>query len=117
MGAVAVKPTGCTAAAGSSGAAIWGSGKPLRSFTQSGFNVATTNSNATATVTAWEKMSQVLRMEKRSMAARGAIETYLNDLLAVGRFRDYGPNGLQVEGKAQIVKLVSGVVPSSVPSW
>jgi dinuclear metal center YbgI/SA1388 family protein len=57
-------------------------------------------------------MSQVLRMEKRSMAARGAIETYLNDLLAVGRFRDYGPNGLQVEGKAQIVKLVSGVTAS-----
>ncbi len=46
------------------------------------------------------------------MAARGAIETYLNDLLAVGRFRDYGPNGLQVEGKAQIVKLVSGVTAS-----
>jgi dinuclear metal center YbgI/SA1388 family protein len=84
----------------------------LRSLTQSGFSVATTNSTATATVTAWEKMSQVLRMEKRSMAARGAIETYLNDLLAVGRFRDYGPNGLQVEGKAQIVKLVSGVTAS-----
>ncbi|MBQ0957376.1 Nif3-like dinuclear metal center hexameric protein [Ideonella sp. 4Y11] len=34
---------------------------------------------------------------------------HLHELLQVARFKDYGPNGLQVEGKDQIVKIVSGV--------
>lgn len=46
------------------------------------------------------------------MAARGEIEAYLNTLLDVGRFRDYGPNGLQVEGKPEVRKIVSGVTAS-----
>ncbi|TMH02910.1 MAG: Nif3-like dinuclear metal center hexameric protein, partial [Betaproteobacteria bacterium] len=46
------------------------------------------------------------------MARRGDIETYLNTLLAADRFRDYGPNGLQVEGKPEVRKLVSGVTAS-----
>jgi len=46
------------------------------------------------------------------MASRSAIETYLNELLDVNRFRDYGPNGLQVEGKPTIRVLVSGVTAS-----
>jgi len=46
------------------------------------------------------------------MAARIEIESYLNTLLDVGRFRDYGPNGLQVEGKPEVRKLVSGVTAS-----
>ena len=46
------------------------------------------------------------------MATRGEIEAYLNTLLDVGRFRDYGPNGLQVEGKAEVHKIVSGVTAS-----
>jgi dinuclear metal center YbgI/SA1388 family protein len=33
-------------------------------------------------------------------------------LLQPARFKDYGPNGLQVEGKAQIQKIVSGVTAS-----
>ena len=33
-------------------------------------------------------------------------------LLQPERFTDYGPNGLQVEGKAQIRKIVSGVTAS-----
>ena len=45
-------------------------------------------------------------------ASRSAIESYLNRLLDVGRFRDYGPNGLQVEGCATITRLVSGVTAS-----
>ena len=45
-------------------------------------------------------------------ASRSAIETYLNNLLDVGRFRDYGPNGLQVEGRPTIARLVSGVTAS-----
>jgi dinuclear metal center YbgI/SA1388 family protein len=45
-------------------------------------------------------------------ASRSAIETYLNRLLDVGRFQDYGPNGLQVEGREAITRLVSGVTAS-----
>ena len=35
-----------------------------------------------------------------------------DDLLEPWRFKDYGPNGLQVEGKPQIRKLVTGVTAS-----
>ncbi|MCW7537193.1 Nif3-like dinuclear metal center hexameric protein [Aquabacterium sp. A7-Y] len=40
------------------------------------------------------------------------MNSYLKGLLEVDRFRDYGPNGLQVEGRAQIRTLVSGVTAS-----
>ena len=33
-------------------------------------------------------------------------------LLTPERFKDYGPNGLQVEGKAQVQVLISGVTAS-----
>jgi dinuclear metal center YbgI/SA1388 family protein len=46
------------------------------------------------------------------MAQRSDIESHLASLLEVSRFRDYGPNGLQVEGAAQVHKLVSGVTAS-----
>lgn len=46
------------------------------------------------------------------MATRGEMESYLNQLLVADRFKDYGPNGLQVEGKASICKVVSGVTAS-----
>ena len=46
------------------------------------------------------------------MAARREIDTYLNQLLEVDRFKDYGPNGLQVEGVPEISKIVSGVTAS-----
>lgn len=46
------------------------------------------------------------------MASRSDIESYLGALLDVGKFRDYGPNGLQVEGKADVRSLVSGVTAS-----
>jgi len=36
----------------------------------------------------------------------------LDALLQPERFRDYGPNGLQVEGTAQVHKIVSGVTAS-----
>jgi len=35
-----------------------------------------------------------------------------DQLLQPERFKDYGPNGLQVEGKPMVVKLVSGVTAS-----
>jgi dinuclear metal center YbgI/SA1388 family protein len=44
--------------------------------------------------------------------ARSALEARLTELLEPARFKDYGPNGLQVEGRAQVRKLVSGVTAS-----
>jgi dinuclear metal center YbgI/SA1388 family protein len=44
--------------------------------------------------------------------SRTELDAYLSDLLAVERFRDYGPNGLQVEGRAQVQRIVSGVTAS-----
>ena len=46
------------------------------------------------------------------MVARSQIESYLATLLDVERFEDYGPNGLQVEGRAEVTRLVSGVTAS-----
>ena len=37
---------------------------------------------------------------------------YTDNLLEVERFRDYCPNGLQVEGRDQVTKIVSGVTAS-----
>ncbi|OQX10283.1 MAG: Nif3-like dinuclear metal center hexameric protein [Thiothrix lacustris] len=41
-----------------------------------------------------------------------ALETHLNALLNVGKFRDYAPNGLQVEGTAEVTRIVTGVTAS-----
>jgi len=46
------------------------------------------------------------------MAHRQEIVTYLETLLDVGRYRDYCPNGLQVEGTSEIAHIVSGVTAS-----
>jgi len=43
---------------------------------------------------------------------RDELESYLNQLLDASRFRDYCPNGLQVEGKNEIAHVVSGVTAS-----
>jgi len=40
------------------------------------------------------------------------LENYTGQLLEVDRFRDYCPNGLQVEGKGEVRRLVSGVTAS-----
>lgn len=46
------------------------------------------------------------------MADRAALEEMLNGLLQPAGFKDYGPNGLQVEGRATVTRLVSGVTAS-----
>ena len=43
------------------------------------------------------------------MVALSELTAYLDRYLEVRRFRDYCPNGLQVEGRAQVNSLVSGV--------
>lgn len=40
------------------------------------------------------------------------LESYLDSLLNVSYFRDYCPNGLQVEGRSEIGTIVSGVTAS-----
>lgn len=40
------------------------------------------------------------------------LEIYVNQLLDIAHFRDYCPNGLQVEGRSEIRQLVSGVTAS-----
>ena len=46
------------------------------------------------------------------MIARHALDAYLGTLLEVDRFKDYGPNGLQVEGAGEVRRIVSGVTAS-----
>jgi dinuclear metal center YbgI/SA1388 family protein len=46
------------------------------------------------------------------MAKRIEIEAALAGLLRPEAFRDYGPNGLQIEGRAEVQRLVSGVTAS-----
>ena len=43
---------------------------------------------------------------------RAALLQAFDALLQPERFKDYGPNGLQVEGKAEVRKIVSGVTAS-----
>jgi dinuclear metal center YbgI/SA1388 family protein len=47
-----------------------------------------------------------------AMTSRIQLLTSFNALLQPERFRDYGPNGLQVEGAEQVRKIVSGVTAS-----
>lgn len=44
---------------------------------------------------------------------RDSLKSYLADLLSVRTIKDYCPNGLQVEGKQKIQKIVGGVTASS----
>ncbi len=46
------------------------------------------------------------------MASRHDIDGYLNIALDVASYNDYGPNGLQVEGRRDVRRLVSGVTAS-----
>jgi dinuclear metal center YbgI/SA1388 family protein len=46
------------------------------------------------------------------MTDRNQLLQAFDDLLQPERFRDYGPNGLQVEGTPRVQKIVSGVTAS-----
>ncbi|PHR64158.1 MAG: Nif3-like dinuclear metal center hexameric protein [Idiomarina sp.] len=43
---------------------------------------------------------------------RSELQNYLSELLQIDRIRDYCPNGLQVEGRQHIRKIVTGVTAS-----
>jgi len=47
------------------------------------------------------------------MAKLGEIIGALDELLEASSFTDFGPNGLQVEGRSEVTRLVSGVSASS----
>jgi putative NIF3 family GTP cyclohydrolase 1 type 2 len=46
------------------------------------------------------------------MTERATLELRLNQWLEPARFKDYGPNGLQVEGRTEVRRLVCGVTAS-----
>lgn len=46
------------------------------------------------------------------MTTQKTLTDFFDTLLQPARFKDYGPNGLQVEGKTEIHKIVSGVTAS-----
>jgi putative NIF3 family GTP cyclohydrolase 1 type 2 len=46
------------------------------------------------------------------MVTLKALVDYTDSLLSVGQFNDYCPNGLQVEGRPDVQRLVSGVTAS-----
>lgn len=48
----------------------------------------------------------------RGSVNRNDFTEYLEQTLDITRFRDYCPNGLQVEGKVDIAKIVTGVTAS-----
>lgn len=47
-----------------------------------------------------------------SSTTRGQLLQAFDALLAPERFKDYGPNGLQVEGRDRVARIVSGVTAS-----
>lgn len=74
------------------------------------------NQSARPTVTVWANKSQRRRIgvEKmnRGTVDRDSLAEYLAQALDINRFRDYCPNGLQVQGKSEIRTIVSGVTAS-----
>ncbi|MEI7531788.1 MAG: Nif3-like dinuclear metal center hexameric protein [Betaproteobacteria bacterium] len=46
---------------------------------------------------------------KTATCTRLELTAYLNDLLKISHFKDYCPNGLQVQGKKQINHVITGV--------
>jgi dinuclear metal center YbgI/SA1388 family protein len=52
------------------------------------------------------------RFAQRPMVHRQQLAQALDQLLQPARFKDYGPNGLQVEGRDEIGRVVSGVTAS-----
>ena len=43
------------------------------------------------------------------MATLKHFTSYINELLEIEKFKDYAPNGLQVEGKGKLKKIITGV--------
>ncbi|SEG53524.1 Nif3-like dinuclear metal center hexameric protein [Marinobacterium lutimaris] len=48
-------------------------------------------------------------MTERKGVSRTALVEYCDQILQSSRFKDYCPNGLQVEGRSQVAKILTGV--------
>ena len=57
-------------------------------------------------------MAVLQRQHSGDGVARETLLATLDTWLEPGRFQDYAPNGLQVEGRARVQRLVSGVTAS-----
>ena len=53
-----------------------------------------------------------LCVERNDMAKRNDILAWCDEVLQVGMFKDYAPNGLQVEGRAEVGKIATSVTAS-----
>jgi len=53
-----------------------------------------------------------MKKNKINTTTRQELSKYIHQLLAVDRFKDYCPNGLQVQGKDDILRIVTGVTAS-----
>lgn len=51
-------------------------------------------------------------MKKNAVFSNRSLEKILNEKLLIQNFNDYAPNGLQVEGRHEIQKIVTGVTAS-----
>src|SRR3954447_23506072 len=59
---------------------------------------------------AWAHGGMVVRATSlAAVAGRDEIIAFCDDLLDAGSFEDYGPNGLQVPGSAEVTKVATGV--------
>jgi dinuclear metal center YbgI/SA1388 family protein len=58
------------------------------------------------------KTSKTSQSPKNGVISRDDLSEYLFDYLGVAKIKDYCPNGLQVEGKPQIKKIITGVTAS-----
>ena len=58
------------------------------------------------------KTSKKSQLPKNGVISRDDLSEYLFGYLGVAKIKDYCPNGLQVEGKPQIKKIITGVTAS-----
>jgi dinuclear metal center YbgI/SA1388 family protein len=56
--------------------------------------------------------NKVGKSSRAAQVSRATLDHYLADVLEIQRFADYCPNGLQVEGRDTICKVVTGVTAS-----
>jgi dinuclear metal center YbgI/SA1388 family protein len=57
-------------------------------------------------------LKSALNKEENNVVALQALVAAADELLQPANFRDYCPNGLQVEGRAEVQRLVTGVTAS-----
>src|SRR5690606_3842053 len=59
----------------------------------------------------WRRMKQPEKFESKMMK-NSELERLINEKLNTASFSDYGPNGLQVEGRETVQKIITGVTAS-----